>query len=82
LITELGEKLGVTSVLVSHDLKTVFTVCQRVGYLHDGRIVEVGPPVSLLSSSHPEVRDFVTGHPPELPFDPRESQPPEPWKKR
>jgi hypothetical protein len=26
------------------------------------------------------VRDFVVGHPPEEPFDPRQSKPPEPWK--
>jgi phospholipid/cholesterol/gamma-HCH transport system ATP-binding protein len=81
LIVELGDKLGVTSVIVSHDLRTVFTVCDRVGYLHDGRILETGPPASLVDSSLPEVRDFVIGHPPEEPFDPRESQPPETWKK-
>lgn len=81
LITELSAKLGVTSVIVSHDLKTVFTICQRVGYLDAGRLIEIGPPASLVNSAHAEVRDFVTGHPPELPFDPRESQPPETWKK-
>ena len=32
-----------------------------------------------MQSEHPAVRDFVTGHPPEEPFDPRDSQPPEPW---
>ena len=42
------------------------------------RFVEVtGPPASRVNGAHPEVRDFVTGHPPEEPFDPRESQPPE-----
>jgi len=81
LIIELGEQLGVTSVVVSHDLRTVFSVCNRVGYLHEGRILETGPPASLIASSHEEVRDFVTGHPPEEPFDPRESQPPETWRK-
>jgi phospholipid/cholesterol/gamma-HCH transport system ATP-binding protein len=80
LIVELGRELGVTSVVVSHDLRTVFTVCNRVGYLHDGQILETAPPASLVHSVHPEVRDFVTGHPPEDPFDPRESRPPETWE--
>jgi phospholipid/cholesterol/gamma-HCH transport system ATP-binding protein len=80
LIAELRDKLGVTSVLVSHDLRTVFTVCDRVGFMDEGRIVETDTPQSLATSSNLMVRDFVTGHPPEEPFDPRESQPPEPWE--
>jgi phospholipid/cholesterol/gamma-HCH transport system ATP-binding protein len=81
LITQLRERLGVTSLIVSHDLRTVFTVCERVGYLQEGRMLETGTPASLVVSEHAEVRDFVIGHPPEEPLDPRESQPPEPWSK-
>jgi phospholipid/cholesterol/gamma-HCH transport system ATP-binding protein len=81
LIAELREKLGVTSLIVSHDLRTIFTICDRVGYMQDGRILETGTPASLTDSQHAEVRDFVIGHPPEEPLDPRESQPPEPWSK-
>ena len=81
LIVELGHELGVTSVVVSHDLRTVFTACARVAYLQDGRILETAAPAALVHSSHAEVRDFVTGHPPEEPFDPRQSQPPETWGK-
>lgn len=80
LIARLGRELGVTSVVVSHDLRTIFTVCDRVGYLHEGRILETGPPASLVHSQHAEVRDFVTGHPPEEPFDPLQAQAPETWK--
>lgn len=79
LIIALGEKLKMTSVIASHDLRTVFTVCQRVGYLDDGRLLEIAPPASLVESDDVRVRDFVIGHPPEEPLDPRESQPPEPW---
>lgn len=80
LIAELHDKLGVTSVIASHDLRTVFTLCDRVSLLDQGQIVETAPPSSLAESANPLVRDFVTGHPPEEPFDPRESKPPEPWK--
>jgi len=81
LIAELREKQAITSLVVSHDLRTVFTVCERVGFLHQGRMLETGPPTSLAESKNVEVRDFVIGHPPEEPLDLRESQPPEPWPK-
>jgi phospholipid/cholesterol/gamma-HCH transport system ATP-binding protein len=80
LMDELRHKLGITTVIVSHDLRTVYTICERVSFLQDGRILETGPPASLVESAHPFVRDFVIGHPPEEPFDPRDSRPPEPWK--
>lgn len=82
LIVQLRDKLGVTSVVVSHDLRTVFSICERIGYLQEGRIVETGTPTSLVESANAEVRDFVIGHPPEEPLDPRESRPPETWRKQ
>jgi phospholipid/cholesterol/gamma-HCH transport system ATP-binding protein len=81
LIVELREKLKVTSVLVSHDLRTVFTVCESVAFMQEGRITETGSPAALAQSANQLVRDFVIGHPPEEPLNPRESQPPEPWPK-
>lgn len=81
LIAELHDKLKVTSLIVSHDLRTVFTLCDRVAFLLDGRILETGTPDSLAESANEEVRDFVIGHPPEEPLDLRESRPPERWTK-
>lgn len=80
LIADLRDRLNVTSVLVSHDLRTVFTICDRVSYLQDGRLTEPAPPADLPKSENEAVRDFVIGHPPEEPLDPAESVPPEPWK--
>jgi len=82
LITELRERLHMTSVVVSHDLRTVFSVCERVVFMLDGQILEIAPPEALAGSAHPFVRDFVIGHPPEEPLDPVQSQPPEPWPPR
>jgi phospholipid/cholesterol/gamma-HCH transport system ATP-binding protein len=82
LIADLRKKQGITSVVVSHDLRTVFTVCQRVAFLQDGRILATGAPASLVESERAEVRDFIIGHPPEEPLDPREARAPQPWKDR
>jgi phospholipid/cholesterol/gamma-HCH transport system ATP-binding protein len=82
LIGDLRERQRITSVVVSHDLRTVFTVCQRVAYLQDGRILAAGSPASLVDSERTEVRDFIIGHPPEEPLDPRDAQVPQPWKDR
>jgi phospholipid/cholesterol/gamma-HCH transport system ATP-binding protein len=81
LIADLRDEFGFTSVIVSHDLRTVVTLCDRVGYLHEGRFLEMCRPEALHHSEHVQVCDFVMGHPPEEPFNPRESQAPEPWPK-
>jgi phospholipid/cholesterol/gamma-HCH transport system ATP-binding protein len=80
LILELGRAQGITSVLASHDLRTVFTVCKRVAFLQHGRILATGTPASLVDGASSDVRDFVIGHPPEEPLNSEESQPPEPWQ--
>lgn len=82
LVVELQKKQGISSVMASHDLRTVFTVCQRIGFLKDGGLLETGTPAALAKSENVEVRDFVTGHPPEEPLDPRQSQAPEPWSRQ
>jgi len=51
--------LGITSVVISHDIGSAFSVADQVCFLHDGRIVEAGPPGQLRNSSHPAVRPFL-----------------------
>jgi phospholipid/cholesterol/gamma-HCH transport system ATP-binding protein len=59
LIRDLQQKLGVTSVVVTHDLNSAFTVGDQVAMLHGGTIVELAPPAAFAASRHPVVRDFV-----------------------
>jgi phospholipid/cholesterol/gamma-HCH transport system ATP-binding protein len=60
LILQLNQNLGITVVIVTHDLTTLFTVCDRVGMLVDRKIT-VDTLDKLMKSDHPWVREFLTG---------------------
>ena len=61
LIVDMGAKLGVTSVVVSHDMEGVYRVADRVAMLYDGRVIAVGSPEDIRGSMDPIVSQFVTG---------------------
>jgi len=53
------EKLGVTSVVISHDIGSSFHIGDVVAMLHDGRIVEIGPPEKLRHTQEPHTKHFL-----------------------
>ncbi len=61
LIIDLRGKLGVTSVVVSHDMEGVYRVADRVAMLYEGRIIATGTPDEFRNSEDPIVQQFVTG---------------------
>lgn len=61
LIRTLSEKRGVTCVVVSHDLRSIFTIADRIAMLYKGRVRILGTPDELRASSDPIVRQFVEG---------------------
>jgi len=61
LIRSLQQGLGVTSVVVTHELELCFDISDRVGLLKAGRIVEVGTAEAIRTSPHPDVRAFLSG---------------------
>jgi phospholipid/cholesterol/gamma-HCH transport system ATP-binding protein len=61
LIKTLQKTLGLTVFMVTHDLASLNTVCDRVAALADGKIVAIGPMRDLLQSSHPWVRAYFHG---------------------
>ncbi len=61
LIKTLQKTLGVTVFMVTHDLASLNTVCDRVAALADGKIVAIGPMRELLQSEHPWVRAYFHG---------------------
>jgi phospholipid/cholesterol/gamma-HCH transport system ATP-binding protein len=61
LIKTLQKTLGLTVFMVTHDLASLNTVCDRVAALADGKIVAIGPMQELLQSEHPWVRAYFHG---------------------
>ena len=59
LIDDLRKRLGVTSVVVTHDLYSALYVGSRVAMLHEGRFAVCAPPEEFVASEHPVVRDFL-----------------------
>jgi phospholipid/cholesterol/gamma-HCH transport system ATP-binding protein len=53
------DRMGATTLLVTHDLPVAFRIADRIALLHEGRIVEVAPPGEFQRSSHPAVIDFL-----------------------
>ncbi len=61
LILNLQERLGVTSMVVTHDMDTVFTVTDRMAMVHSKRIAFAGTPKEARTSDFRYLREFVQG---------------------
>jgi phospholipid/cholesterol/gamma-HCH transport system ATP-binding protein len=61
LIKTLQGTLGLTVFMVTHDLESLYTVCDRIAALADGRIVAVGSMSTMLECSHPWVQTYFQG---------------------
>lgn len=61
LIRKTQQTLGVTSVLVTHDMESAYFAADRIAMLYKGKIVQVGTPDEIKRSSNPIVHAFVNG---------------------
>jgi phospholipid/cholesterol/gamma-HCH transport system ATP-binding protein len=61
LIRSLQHRMGVTSIAVTHDMKSAFKIGDRVAMLIGGRIVFDGTPAEMRASADPMVRQFIEG---------------------
>lgn len=65
LIRKTQQQLGVTSILVTHDMESVFMAADRVAMLYKGNIVALEPVEAIRTSTNPVVQAFIRGQ--ELP---------------
>jgi phospholipid/cholesterol/gamma-HCH transport system ATP-binding protein len=61
LIIKLQRELGVTSIVVSHDIRSVFRMASKVALLSNQRITFFGTPEEMSGSDDPYIRDFLGG---------------------
>jgi phospholipid/cholesterol/gamma-HCH transport system ATP-binding protein len=61
LIRELSDKLGVTSVVVSHDLVSIFTIADRIVMLYRGKVLLYGSQEDFKTTPNGIVQQFITG---------------------
>jgi phospholipid/cholesterol/gamma-HCH transport system ATP-binding protein len=63
LIVRMSDELGVTGVVITHDMTSAFRISDRVAMLYDGRIRFEGTPDEMKATDDPVVRGFIEGRP-------------------
>jgi phospholipid/cholesterol/gamma-HCH transport system ATP-binding protein len=64
LIMGLQQRLEITSIVVTHDMKSAFTISDRIAMVHTGRIICAGTVEEFRASRDPRVADFIEGRAP------------------
>ncbi|MBF0571476.1 MAG: ATP-binding cassette domain-containing protein [Candidatus Omnitrophica bacterium] len=61
LIVDLTKKLQITSIVVTHNMESVFRIADRVAMLYQGRLLQVGTAQEIKDSADPVIRQFIRG---------------------
>ena len=61
LIVKTRETMGVTSILVTHDMNSVFKVADRIALLYETRIAAIGTVEEMRNNPHPVLQKFING---------------------
>ncbi len=62
LINQLKVEMGVTSVVITHDMVSSYKIADRIAMLYEGQIVETGTPDEIRNSGNPIIQQFIHGH--------------------
>jgi phospholipid/cholesterol/gamma-HCH transport system ATP-binding protein len=61
LIKKLKSEMGVTSMVITHDMASSYKIADRIAMLYEGRIIEVGTPEEIRNSRNAFIQQFVHG---------------------
>lgn len=61
LISKMNNQLKVTSVTITHDMKSAYKIADKIAMLWEGKILEVGTPDEIRKSPNPIIQQFITG---------------------
>lgn len=64
LITGLQQRLNITSIVVTHDMRSAFSISDRIAMVHSGRIIQAATVEDFRASTDPRVADFIEGRAP------------------
>jgi phospholipid/cholesterol/gamma-HCH transport system ATP-binding protein len=64
LITGLQHRLNITSIVVTHDMRSAFSISDRIAMVHNGSVIFAGTVDELKQSRDPRVADFIEGRAP------------------
>jgi phospholipid/cholesterol/gamma-HCH transport system ATP-binding protein len=62
-MVRMRDQLGVTGVVITHDMRSAYTVGTRIAMLYEGRVRAVGTVDEIRHSTDPVVRQFIEGKP-------------------
>jgi len=62
LILDLTKKLNLTSVVVTHNMESVFRIADRVAMIYKGQVIEIATPEEIKKSKNPIVKQFINGN--------------------
>ncbi len=63
LTVDLTKKLGLTAVVVTHDMTSAFRIATKMIFLFEGRILAHGTPEEIKNNPDPVLQQFINGHP-------------------
>ena len=61
LIMQMRDKLGVTSIVVSHNITSIFRISDKIAMIHEGQVLVTGTPQQIQTCDNPIVRQFIEG---------------------
>ncbi|MDR3343395.1 MAG: ATP-binding cassette domain-containing protein [Treponema sp.] len=59
LVVRVNQELGITCVMITHDIPAAFRIAHKIAFLDQGYIIVEGPPEMVAASGHPLVKDFI-----------------------
>jgi phospholipid/cholesterol/gamma-HCH transport system ATP-binding protein len=61
LVLNLQSTMGLTIVMITHDLDSLWTITDRVAFLGEGKVLDVAPMPELIQNQHPQIQNFFNG---------------------
>ncbi len=61
LVIRMQKELGLTSIVVTHDMSSAYRIADRISFLYEGQVLYCGTPKEIQESPHPVIQQFING---------------------